>query len=232
MNRDEQEKNGSTKELDMEYNSQRPELIIPEYGRNVQKLINYAKTVDNPKYRQALAERIIDLMHQMNPQNRNMDDYREKLWKHLFRIADYEIDVVPPSGDIPKPEDIYKQPEAIPYPQTVAEFKHYGNNVHRLIKKAMSMPPGTKRDGFVRVIGAYMKLAYKTWNKEHFVSDETIKADLLALSNGRLKLDDETAINNLSTPSRRRKRSGSQNGGSNGGGKGHQRGKNRNRRKG
>lgn len=199
--------------LDMEYNSQREKLVIPEYGRNIQKLINYARTIDDPAKKQRFVEEIVDLMQQMNPQSRNLDDYREKLWKHVFRIANYELEgVVPPNGDAPKPEQAYKRPDPVEYPESTAKFRHYGSNVQRLIKKALEMPEGPKRDGFVRVIGSYMKLAYRTWNKEHYVSDEVIKNDLETLSNGKLSLDDDTSIDQLTDSNRRR--SSSSNGGS------------------
>ncbi len=189
---------------DMEYNSEREELIIPEYGRNIQKLIDHAKAIEDPGLRQHFVERVVDLMQQMNPQSRNLDDYREKLWKHVFRIAQYELDVVPPNGKKPSSEEAVKKPDPIDYPQSEPRFRHYGSNVQRLIKKAIAMDPGPKREGFVRVIGSYMKLAYRTWNKEHFVSDEVIKNDLEALSNGQLVLDEETSIDQLANTNRRR----------------------------
>jgi len=194
--------------FELEYNSERDTLVIPEYGRNVQKLIDYAKTIEDPKYRQVFVEKIIDLMQQMHPQNRNLDDYRDKLWKHVFRIADYELDVQPPEGLVIKTEE-EKRPEMIDYPEFEAQYRHYGHNVQRLIKKALAMEPGPKKEGFVGVIGSYMKLAYRTWNKEHYVSDDIIKADLENLSNGELSLKDSQSIDNLSSANRRRKRSSS-----------------------
>ncbi|MCB9266617.1 MAG: DUF4290 domain-containing protein, partial [Lewinellaceae bacterium] len=182
----------------MEYNSAREDLIIPEYGRNVQKLINHAKTIEDPAFRQKFVEAVVDLMQQMHPQSRNIDDYRDRLWKHVFRIAKYELDVTPPSGQKPRPEDSRKRPEKVDYPVMEAKFRHYGHNVQQLIKKALSMPEGPKRDGFVAVIGSYMKLAYRTWNKEHYVSDDIIKGDLESLSNGQLSLDDNASIDHLS----------------------------------
>ncbi len=191
--------------LNMEYNSQRELLVIPEYGRNVQRLILHAKTIDDDEKRQAFVERMIDLMYQMHPQNRNIEDYKEKLWKHIFRIAEYDLKVTPPSGIIPTPEDIYKRPEVVPYPKSEARFRHYGNNVTQLIKKAITMEEGPIRDGFTKVIGSYMKLAYKTWNREHFVSDEVIKNDLLTLSEGNLILAEEISIDNLADARKRKK---------------------------
>ena len=209
----------------MEYNTSRSKLVIPEYGRHIQNLITHAKTIEDKEERQAMAEKIIDLMQQMHPQSRNIEDYREKLWKHLFRIADYEIDVDPGGDELPTREADKKRPEKIPYPVIEAKYRHYGHNVQHLIKKALSMEEGHIRKGFIGVIGAYMKLAYKTWNKEHYVSDEIIKRDLETLSGGQLILSDEMTIDNLSNSRRRKRPSGSSNGSSNSGGKSRSRGR-------
>jgi hypothetical protein len=185
---------------------------MPEYGRNVQKLIRHARTIANPTQRQIFIERIVDLMMQMSPQSKNLDDYRDKLWRHVFRIAEYNIDVAPPSGIIPKPEEEVKKPEIVPYPSTDARFKHYGNNVQKLVNKAMKMENGPIRDGFVEVIGNYMKMAYKTWNKEHYVSDEIIIDNLVNLSDGKLVLHENASLDTLSNANRKRKRTESSNG--------------------
>jgi hypothetical protein len=186
----------------MEYNSSRELLIIPEYGRNVQKLINHAKTIEDKAFRQAFVERVVELMQQMNPQSGNIDDYKTRLWKHVFRIADFDLDVDSPLSEQPTEEEKNRRPEAVPYPVMEAKYRHYGHNVQQLVKKALSMPEGPKRDGFAASIAAYMKLAYKTWNKEHYVSDEVIKADLENLSNGDLKIDRDQEIEFLANPSR------------------------------
>lgn len=190
---------------DLEYNSERENLVIPEYGRNIQKLIDYAKTIENDAKRQVFVEEVVDLMQQMNPQSGNLDEYREKLWRHVFRIANFELEgVTPPNGKVPKPEEAKLRPDPVGYPEATAKFRHYGSNVQHLIKKAIEMEEGPKRDGFVRVIGSYMKLAYRTWNKEHFVSDEVIKNDLESLSNGKLSLDEDTSIDQLTQSNRSR----------------------------
>ena len=88
------------------------------------KLINHAKTIEDPELRQVFVERLVDLMMQMHPQNRNMDDYREKLWKHAFRIGRYELEVTPPSGIAPNPEDESKRPEKVDYPEKEARYRH------------------------------------------------------------------------------------------------------------
>jgi hypothetical protein len=182
----------------MEYNSKREELIIPEYGRNIQDMIRYARGVPDRAQRQSLIEQIVVLMMQMHPQNRNLEDYRDKMWKHVFRIAEYNLDVMPPNGEIPTPEAHQKRPEKVPYPRKETRFRHYGHNVQVLIAKALTMPEGRKKEGFVQVIGSYMKLAYKTWNKEHYVSDDIIIEDLEHLSGGKLRVMDEASLDNLS----------------------------------
>ncbi len=187
------------KEIDLEYNSSRENLIIPEYGRHVQNLINYAKTIQDPEEKQKFAERITRLMMQMNPQSRALEDYDEKLWKHFFRIARYEIEVDPPTGERPTQRDERKIPDRIGYSKSTAKFRHYGQNVQELIDKALSMEEGPKRDGFVAVIGSYMKLAFMTWNKDLFVSDEVIKSDLESLSGGKLSIPPEIPIDGLSS---------------------------------
>lgn len=194
--------------LNMEYNSQRELLIIPEYGRNIQRLILHGKSIEDEQEKQEFIEKVVMLMQQMHPQNRNIEDYRERLWKHVFRIADYELTVTPPSGIIPTPEDYKKKPEKIPYPATDARFRHYGNNVQQLIKKALEMEEGPKLEGFIKVIGSYMKLAYKTWNKEHYVSDEIIRNDLLTLSDNKLILPEDTSIDDLANAKKRKKNDG------------------------
>ena len=217
----------------MEYNSSRELLVIPEYGRHIQKMVRYARTIENADERQAYVEQIAKLMMQMHPQNRNLEDYRDKIWKHLFRIAEYDLDVLPPSGHKPTPEEGRKKPQTVPYPAKGHKFRHYGHNVLTMIDKALAMEDGPKKDGFVQVIGSYMKLAYKTWNREHYVSDHIIIEDLATLSGGKLIPIEDASLDNLSKYNNRR--SSNAGGGSKGGrsrDNGHYRsgGKNNNRR--
>jgi Domain of unknown function (DUF4290) len=190
--------------LDMAYNTQLEELIMPEYGRNVQQLVRHAQTIEKDEYRQAFCEEIVTRIQQLYPQSKSIEDYREKLWKHLFHIAKYKLKAKTPSGEVPRPEDAKKKPERVPYPPQETRFKHYGNNVQVLIRKAMDMEPGPIKSGFVNTIGSYMKLAYRTWNREHFVSDEIIKNDLATLSKGKLSLEDDSRIDGLAMASRNR----------------------------
>lgn len=211
----------SERSWSMEYNSEKENLIIPEYGRHVQNLVDEAKKIEDPAKKQVFMERIVNLMMQIHPQSRNVEDYIDKLWKHVFRIGKYDLEgVITPNGITPTREDAAKRPEMISYPESEAKFRHYGHNVQRLIKKAVSMPEGPKRDGFVAVIASYMKLAYRTWNKEHFVSDEVVKSDLESLSNGELELKEELMQETQIPTSRRRSNNKRSSGGSNHGKRG------------
>lgn len=209
------------KEQLMEYNSEKEILVIPAYGRHVQSLINYTKTIEDDEKRQAFAERIVVLMMQMNPKSKNIQDYKERLWKHLFRIADYDLKVSPPDGLVISREEAQKKPAKISYPRSKPRFRHYGNNVHFLISKAMKMEDEDKKAAFAISIASYMKLAYKTWSREHYVNDEMIKGDMLTLSNGELKIPDNVILDLLVNPPKtRKKRSGFNNSNSsNNGGK-------------
>lgn len=175
--------------IDIQYNTDKEQIRFPEYGRSVQEMIQFAKTIEDRQKRQKAVEAIIGLMQQLNPVgNRNLDDYRDKLWSHAFAIGNYELDVTPPPGVTIRHENDRPVIEQVEYPASATRFRHYGNGIQALIKKAIEMPDGSKKEGFVEVIASYMKLAYKTWNKEHYVSDDVVKDDLVILSDGRLEL--------------------------------------------
>ena len=186
----------------LEYNSSRENLIISEYGRHVQKLIKHAKTIEDKEERQAFVEAIIDLMHQMNPQNKNVVEYRLRLWKHLFRIADYDIDVTAPEEVDTSSSETERSQVRMHYPQSEFRFRHYGNTIQLMIVKAIEMEDEDMKKAFTEVIASYMKLAYRTWNREHYVNDEIIKGDLVKISKGALKLDENYVIGNVA-PSKR-----------------------------
>lgn len=175
--------------IEIEYNTEKERVRYPEYGRGIQEMLQYAKTIAEPHKRQKTVEAIIGLMQQLNPLgNRNLEDYREKLWNHAFAIAGYDLDVKPPAGITIRREEDKPKATRVPYPPSTSRLRHYGYNVQTLIQKAIDMPEGPKKEGFVEVIASYMKLAYKTWNREHYVSDDVVKDDLEILSNGQLEL--------------------------------------------
>jgi hypothetical protein len=182
----------------MNYNTSRPDIIIPEYGRNIQLLIEHAKIVEDKEERQLFVETIVELIQQLYPQSRNIDDYVAKLWSHVFRIADYDLDVVPPCEILSK-EDAYKRPDPLPYPGNRIKYRHYGKNIQEMMRKAAEMEDEEKKEDYVQVIGSYMKMSYNTWNQNN-VSDEMIRKNLVEISNGTLELDEDTDIDNLINP--------------------------------
>ncbi|MDX1684433.1 MAG: DUF4290 domain-containing protein [Saprospiraceae bacterium] len=179
------------------YNSQKEALIIPEYGRNVQELVKYCKSIEDPKIRQACAEEIVELMFRMSTQNKNTSEFRSKLWKHLFHIAGYDLDVKPPEDVDIQEEDFHFQPEKPEYPEHTTEFRHYGRIVKKMVDKALEMDEGPERDQFLEILGSYMKLAYRTWNREHYVSDEIIKQDLKAMTKGTVDIEEKVSLDYL-----------------------------------
>ncbi|MBK8517753.1 MAG: DUF4290 domain-containing protein [Saprospiraceae bacterium] len=182
------------KSLSLEYNSTRDKLIFSEYGRSVQKLIQYAKTIESHDERQAVVEEIVELINQLNPQTKNVLEYKQKLWRHVFKMADYELDVDHPYGSHPTKEDNSFKPDRVPYPQHEFNWRHYGHNIRVMIDKALKMEDGIIKQGFVETILSYMKLSYRTWNKEHFVSDDIIISDLSVMSANKLSVGDDHTI--------------------------------------
>jgi hypothetical protein len=199
------------KDHTLTYNSAREDLVIPEYGRHVQELVKHAMIIEDDEERQKFAERIVYLMYQMNAQGggKKSADIDEKLWKHMFRIADNKLDVKPPEGIDATSHHKELKPVKIDYPQKNPRYRHYGHNVEELVKKALEMEDPAKQKEFIRVIGSYLKLAYRTWNKEHFVSDELIRNDLNSLFKGKVKIEDDFTLDFFNHPSKTSRRKSS-----------------------
>ena len=215
--------------MNLEYNSSREKLLIPEYGRHVQKMLQYAQTVEPKEQRQMLVEMVIRLMEQMQTQTRPSKELTDKLWNHAFMIGEYKLNVDAPEDVVIVEHQGYEPPPRLEYPHIESKFRHYGFNVQQLIDKAIAMEDEEKKALFMTAIGSYMKLAYKTWNREHYVSDEVIKSDLKSMSNGKLIIAEDVPLDFLSySPppinQHRHKKKRSQNGSKRGKG-GHHRGR-------
>lgn len=205
----------------MEYNSQKEKLIIPEYGRNIQNIINEGKKIEDKEMRTAFINRAAELIMQMHPHNKNLDDYVQKIWNHIFRLAGPDLDIDLPENVVIKTAEEQKKKEALlEYPTKNIRFKHYGANIMHLIEKAVAMEDGLAKNQFINIIGSYMKLAYKTWNKEHYVNDELILSDLEKLSNGMLSVPKDAYFDNPKSsgndPRKRRRNNGPHRSGKNG----------------
>jgi len=186
----------------MDYNTSRPKLLFREYGRNIQKLVDKAILVEDDKLRNSVVKTIIDMMGVINPHLKNVDDYKHKLWDHIFAMSEFKL-VAESPYPIPTEESLAKKHDKIPYPKSTLRFKHYGKNVETMIAKASSMEDDAKKQEFARVIANYMKMVYVNWNSED-VTDEHIKSDLKVLSQGALVLGEESSLTHLKRPTRPR----------------------------
>ncbi|GAP43275.1 hypothetical protein TBC1_111425 [Lentimicrobium saccharophilum] len=180
----------------MDYNSTREKLIIPEYGRNVQKMVAYVISIEDREKRTNLAKTLVNVMAQLHPDQRDTVDYKRKLWDHLHIIADYKLDIDGPYP-APAPEEKIKKPQSIPYPQEDIRFRPYGKNIAKMIEKACLFDDGPEKDALVKNIANHLKKSYLNWNRDS-VNDELITEHLKVLSHGRLKLSEDTRLTHTS----------------------------------
>jgi hypothetical protein len=169
----------------MEYNTTRNDLVMREYGRHIQKMIEHLLTIEDPERRQKNAHAVIELMGFLNPHLKNVEDFRHKLWDHLFLISDFRLDVKSPYP-IPTRETLKAKPERLDYPKRYPKFSHLGKNLELIIGKALKEQNPDKRLGFANAIAYYMKLAYNNWHKE-LVHDDAIQSELNGITEGQLE---------------------------------------------
>lgn len=172
----------------MEYNSQREKMIIPEYGRNVQKMIEYTKTIEDREKRTKSAGVIVRVMMGMNPQIKGEQDYLQTLWDHLFIISNFDLDVDSPFP-MPEKEILHRKPEKVEYSDKKFRIKNYGKYIEKIIDKTVEMEEGEEKETLILVIANHLKKSYLNWNRDS-VNDETIFKHLEELSKGRLSLTD------------------------------------------
>ena len=170
----------------LEYNSQRSHLIIPEYGRHLQKLIDQATAIEDREERNKAAKYIISVMGSLNPHLRDVLDFQHKLWDQLFIMSDFKLDVDSPYP-IPSKDILTQKPDRLKYPQNFPKYRFYGNNIKYMIDVANSWEESELKNALVLVIANHMKKSYLSWNKDT-VTDEIIFQHLLELSGGKLNL--------------------------------------------
>lgn len=176
----------------MEYNTTRSGLSIREYGRHIQKMVDYILTIEDKKKRQEQAHVVIELMGFLNPHLKNVEDFRHKLWDHLFVISDFKLDVDSPYP-IPTKETLKAKPQRLHYPKRYPRYNHLGKNIELVINKALSEENPEKKQGFANAIAYYMKLSYNNWHKEN-VQDDTIQAELQAITKGELEFNNKPFV--------------------------------------
>ena len=176
----------------MEYNTTRGTLQMREYGRHVQKMVDYLLTIEDDKVRQKNAESLIELMGFLNPALKTFEDYKHKLWDHLFFMSNFQLNVESP---YPKPtKDTYRvKPAPLPYPGHRIKHSHLGHNLEQVIDLALAENDPDKKSGFSHSIAYYMKLSYSNWHKE-LVHDDSIRAELDEITGGQLEFSNTPYI--------------------------------------
>lgn len=170
----------------IEYNTERTKLIIPEYGRHFQKMVDHAISIEDPVERNKVAQSIISVMGNIQPHLRDVPDFQHKLWDQLFIMSDFKLDVESPFPITTK-EMLQEKPEPLEYPQNFPKYRFYGNNIKRMIDVAVKWEKGDLRDGLEYAIANHMKKCYLNWNKDT-VEDKNIFKHLLELSDGAIDL--------------------------------------------
>lgn len=171
----------------MEYNTTRTQMLMPEYGRNVQSMAEYLLTIEDRAQRLKNAEAIIDIMAILNPHLKLIEDYRHKLWDHLYQMTDFKLEVDSPYP-APTAEEIRRKPQVLPYPATKIKYRHLGHNLEQVIDKALAETNKEKKEGFTQHIAYFMKLAYTNWHKEP-VQDDMVKTELAHITEGALQYE-------------------------------------------
>jgi hypothetical protein len=174
----------------LDYNTQLKRLELPEYGRNIQRMVDYAMTLEDKEERAKCAQTIISIMGNLFPHLRDVPDFKHKLWDHLAILADFKLDIDYPYEIIRK-ENLYSKPEVVPYGSKRIKVKHYGKSVEELIEKVLEMEDGPEKTRLIELLANHMKKSILSWNREA-VEDEKIFDDLRTLSNGRIDVNEET----------------------------------------
>lgn len=179
-----------------EYNTQRPSIILKEYGRNVQKLVEYIRNEPSKEKRTEMAYTLIELIKQLTPSLKEQPENPQRLWDDLYIIADFNLDIDSPYP-VPEPDILFKKPDRMGYPQTPIQFKHYGKNIEQLVKEALNIDDPQEREDAIIYLGKLMKTFYSNWNKET-LDDSVILKDIQRMSGGALSMNiDKVREDNL-----------------------------------
>jgi hypothetical protein len=172
--------------MEYDYNTSRGKLILPEYGRNIQKMVEHIMATEDRDERNRLAQAVIIIMGNMNPHLRDINDFKHKLWDHLAIMSDFQLDIDYPY-EIPRPEEFAEKPRRVSYNNQDIRYRHYGRIVESLIEEAVKLPAGDDKDTLTKLIANHMKKSYLSWNRDS-VTDEIIFNDLFELSGKRLNV--------------------------------------------
>ncbi|MFV0390640.1 MAG: DUF4290 domain-containing protein [Paludibacteraceae bacterium] len=173
----------------MNYSTLQGKLIMPEYGRNIQRMIEHALTIDEREERTRCVNMIINIMGNLFPYLRDVNDFKHKLWDHVAIMSEFRLDIDYPY-EIVKAENLYERPETIPYKNSKITYMHYGRNLEDMIERVSEYPEGDTKNELIRLLANQMKKCFLTWNKE-VVDDKKIFDDLRELSKGKLDISSD-----------------------------------------
>ncbi len=172
----------------LKYNTQEKALILPEYGRNIQNMVDYCVAIPDRDERKRCANTIINIMGNMFPHLRDVNDFKHILWDHLAIMSDFNLDIDYPY-EVVKKEDLYTHPPRLPYNQGRITYRHYGKNLEGMIRRATEYKSGEEKNQLIKLLANHMKKSFLTWNKE-VVDDRKIFKDLDELSRGDIHLEE------------------------------------------
>ena len=178
--------------MDYDYNTTRKKLTLPEYGRHIQKMVDYAKTIEDSDERNKAAKTIISIMGNLNPHLRDISDFKHKLWDHLALMSDFDLDIESPY-EVPARETLTSKPKQVPYVTGDIKYRHYGRIIHLMIDAAIEMEDGEEKDRLIKLIANHMKKSYLTWNRSQ-VTDEIIFHDIHQLSGGKIVIREDLKL--------------------------------------
>ena len=178
----------TTFEIIMEYYTEKSKLILTEYGRNIQQMVEYAMTIEDRAERQRCVNTIINVMGNLFPHLRDVNDFKHKLWDHLAMMSNYQLDIDYPY-EIVRPDNLHSRPDKVEYKNSKIHYLHYGRTLEEMIEKVADYPEGEERETLIFMIANQMKKCFLTWNKE-VVDDRKIYDDLRELSHGKIDVPD------------------------------------------
>jgi hypothetical protein len=179
----------------MDYNTQREQLKLPDYGRNIQKMVNFCATIRDRKERTRVAQGIVDIMGNMNPHLRDVPDFKHKLWDHLAIMSQFSLDIDWPYTVVNK-QVLYAKPESVPYSIDRIRYKHYGKYIQAWIQKIIELEDKDEKLALLVIIANYMKVLFVTWKKEQ-VPDTLIFEEINILSKGKIEIPEGLRLNEV-----------------------------------
>lgn len=181
-------------EITFEYNTQRKKLLLPEYGRNIQKMVDYLLTIENREERTKAAKTVIDVMGNLYPHLRDVPDFRHKLWDHLAIMSEFKLDIDTPYP-LPSIEKLQEKPERLPYSSNRIRYRHYGKMVEKLIEEIRQQEDPEQKRALIVLTANHMKKSFLTWNKDS-VEDEQIYNDINTLYGSTLIMPEGMTLSN------------------------------------